>query len=492
MALEQQLEQSEELLETNEQNKERVEDARQWVRQAGNQVNAAQAQVRYAQSQLQQAIADRNAAQQRASQEEDGYVPASYDSAVAEAEAELRAANREYQEASRELMEADRELTNAEGSLEESSRALRGVAAELQQVSDKYGIEMGKTRALMSLPHAELASPLLQQLGIGQGRVDDLRQRIAASLGIAMGGTSSGYGGGYGGRGGGRQRAVGGYGGASGYSGGGSAPHIHTPTVSAAPTNSGGTAAVASGGAASTGSGPSTANHGATGTGNGSAGASAAPAGAGWCQSNHFSAVQINSDGEKTVTMTIGGVSSRFPCTKAGIERAYNQAVDAGDADMIARTSAMYEIETLRESLELEEGDADYPQLGGYHKDVKTQDPVGFESHHIPSRSVQDVNAEWLPAISISDADHKLTSSYAGKQRKVYEPILPSSIPSVSYKESITQNLEKGGSGYIDSVKAELLDLRMTTDHRYDGGVSGYLDAVIDMLATRGIPEAKR
>ena len=142
--------------------------------------------------------------------------------------------------------------------------------------------------------------------------------------------------------------------------------------------------------------------------------------------------------------------------------------------------------------VELEEGDADYPQLGGYHKDVKTQDPVGFESHHIPSRSVQDVNAEWLPAISISDADHKLTSSYAGKQRKVYEPILPSSIPSVSYKESITQNLEKGGSGYIDSVKAELLDLRMTTDHRYDGGVSGYLDAVIDMLATRGIPEAKR
>ena len=223
-------------------------------RQAGNQVNAAQAQVRYAQSQLQQAIADRNAAQQRASQEEDGYVPASYDSAVAEAEAELRAANREYQEASRELMEADRELTNAEGSLEESSRALRGVAAELQQVSDKYGIEMGKTRALMSLPHAELASPLLQQLGIGQGRVDDLRQRIAASLGIAMGGTSSGYGGGYGGRGGGRQRAVGGYGGASGYSGGGSnTPHIHTPTVSAAPTNSGGTAAVASGGAANAG-----------------------------------------------------------------------------------------------------------------------------------------------------------------------------------------------------------------------------------------------
>lgn len=263
MALEQRMEQSEELLETNEENKERVEEARQRVRQAENQVNAAQSQVRYAQAQLQQAIADRNAAQQQASQEENGYVPASYDSAVAAAEAELSAANREFQEARREQMEADRELSGAEGALEASSRALRSAAEELQQISNKYGVEMGKTQALMSLPYSQLASPLLQQLGIGQGRVDDLRQRIAASLGIAMGGTYSGGGGMGVGRGGGRQRAVaGGIGGTTGYSGiGGNSvtPHIHTPTISAAPNNSGASATGTAGTvAANTAGGPAT------------------------------------------------------------------------------------------------------------------------------------------------------------------------------------------------------------------------------------------
>lgn len=255
MALEQQMERSEELLETNEQNKERVEDARQWVRQAGNQVNAAQAQVQYAQAQLRQAIADRNAAQQRASQEENGSVPASYDSAVAAAEAELSAANRELQESRREQIAAERELSSAEGALEQSSRELRSVADELQQVSEKYGVEMGKTRALLSLPHSHLASPLLQQLGIGQGRVNDLRQRIAVSLGISMAATSSGYGGYGGGRSGGRQRAVAGggggiYGGSIGTSGG--TPHIHTPTVSgsSAPAASGSSASSAVNGSA--------------------------------------------------------------------------------------------------------------------------------------------------------------------------------------------------------------------------------------------------
>jgi hypothetical protein len=85
-----------------------------------------------------------------------------------------------------------------------------------------------------------------------------------------------------------------------------------------------------------------------------------------------------------------------------------------------------------------------------------------------------------------------LTSSFAGKQRKTYQPVFPTGIPSTSYKESIIQNLEQGSPGYVDSVKHELLDLRSTTGHRYDGGISAYLDAVIDMLSTRGIPTAKR
>ena len=228
-----------------------------------------------------------------------------------------------------------------------------------------------------------------------------------------------------------------------------------------------------------------------TGSG-GSEGSSNSVRFAGWCEKNDFSAVHGGKSGEKTVDITIGGETKSYPCTKSGIARAYRAAVRSGDSDMIERTNAMYEIETLREDLELGSGSADYPQLGGYHRNVQTQDPAGFESHHIPSRSVQDADAGWLPTVSISEEDHKLTSSYSGKQRHVFEPMFPSSVPPTTYKESITRNLEKGGSGYIDSVRSELLDLRVTTGHRYDGGVSGYLDAVIDMLASRGLPGARR
>ena len=83
-------------------------------------------------------------------------------------------------------------------------------------------MNLSRTSQLMNLPYSQLASPLLQQLGIGKGRVDDLRQRIAASLGIAMAATGGGYGGGFsGGSRSVRPRAAGGGGGT--VSGGGTA-----------------------------------------------------------------------------------------------------------------------------------------------------------------------------------------------------------------------------------------------------------------------------
>jgi tetratricopeptide (TPR) repeat protein len=209
----------------------------------------------------------------------------------------------------------------------------------------------------------------------------------------------------------------------------------------------------------------------------------------GWCKSNRMSAVQVNAQGQKTVSISIGGSTHQFPCTKSGMESAYRQAVKSGDADMMARTSAMFEIETFRESLGLQSGDSAYPQLGGYHGDVKNQDPPGFESHHIPARSVQQGNADQLPALTLSKADHTMTSSYSGKQSKTYPSFIPSSVPDTSYKDSVKDKLRQGSSGYIDSVKCELLDLIHCTGHRYDGGISAYLDAVIDMLSVSGIPE---
>jgi hypothetical protein len=40
-------------------------------------------------------------------------------------------------------------------------------------------------------------------------------------------------------------------------------------------------------------------------------------------------------------------------------------------------------------------------------------------------------------------------------------------------------------------LKNEVYDLKSATGGRYDGGISAFLDAVIDMIATRGIPDAK-
>lgn len=218
--------------------------------------------------------------------------------------------------------------------------------------------------------------------------------------------------------------------------------------------------------------------------------AGAGRAGLGWCSRNSMRAVTVGGDGTKSVSMRIGEKDVTVPCTKSGMARIYREARRRGDRDLEARAAAMFEIETLREDLELTAGE-DAVQLGGYHRDVKGQDPAGYESHHIPSRSVQDADADWLPALSISKDDHKDTFSYAGRQRRVYQPVLPGGSPKLSYQQEMSQEVGKGSSGYVAAVRDELYDLRISTGHKYDGGISAYLDAVIDMLASRGLPGSR-
>lgn len=187
MKLEQRMERSERLLETNEENKREVERSQRQLRQARSQVAGSAAQVQSCRAQLQQAIAARNAAQQRAANDENGgSVPASYDAAVDSASAALSEANRELQEAQREEIRATDELSRAEAEQRASAEQLQSVVGELQAVSEKYGVEMQKTAQLMSMPKGHLASPIMQQMGVGQAKVNDLCRRIAASLGITI------------------------------------------------------------------------------------------------------------------------------------------------------------------------------------------------------------------------------------------------------------------------------------------------------------------
>ena len=211
----------------------------------------------------------------------------------------------------------------------------------------------------------------------------------------------------------------------------------------------------------------------------------------GWCPKHSMNAVSVDSAGGKQLSLTIGGSNHSYSCDKNGLAQAYSAAVSAGDSDMVARISAMFEIETLREDLELESGDPAFAQLGGYHRDVRKQDPAGYESHHIPARSVQDEKADWLPTISITEADHSDTASYRGRQNHVHQLVTDPTDSGMRYKDNVSQRIARGGSGYIEALRNEIWDLRVCTGHRYDGGISGYLDAVIDMLATRGIPGNK-
>lgn len=198
MSLEQKLEQSEQLLETNEKNKLEEQNARRAAQQAQNQVRVSTARVQQAQNQLQQAVAAKNAAQQRASDDNNrSSSTASYDAEISRAREALSAANRELQAAHREQIRAEGNLEHAEEVHRESAEKLSGVVDELQAVAQKYNLEMGKTQALMNAPEGRLASPLYARLGAGRERVNDLRRRIAASLGIALPSDGAAASGGY-------------------------------------------------------------------------------------------------------------------------------------------------------------------------------------------------------------------------------------------------------------------------------------------------------
>lgn len=187
MSLEQKLEQSEQLLETNERNKLEEQNARRAAQQAQNQVRVSTARVQQAQNQLQQAVAARNAAASQSSGEEGKSVSLdAYDADISRAREALSAANRELQAAHREQIRAEGNLEHAQEVHRASAEKLSGVVDDLQAVAQKYNLEMGKTQALMNAPEGRLASPLFASLGAGRERVNDLRRRIAASLGIAL------------------------------------------------------------------------------------------------------------------------------------------------------------------------------------------------------------------------------------------------------------------------------------------------------------------
>ena len=178
-----------------------------------------------------------------------------------------------------------------------------------------------------------------------------------------------------------------------------------------------------------------------------------------------------------------------FDFTPESIAEAYARSEKDGDAKGMEKYRALHELLTLKNDLELGEGDADTPQIGGYHKNVRGKIP-GFESHHIPAQSVQDGKADELPAIAITAEDHRHTDSYRGKSHRKYQPFLPDGAEeSESYKQEAEGMIESGN--YVDLVRDEIYNLRDQCGTRYDGAIKQYLNTMAAMIAEKGVPGKK-
>lgn len=180
---------------------------------------------------------------------------------------------------------------------------------------------------------------------------------------------------------------------------------------------------------------------------------------------------------------------SSFELSLNDIEEHYKSATEANDTQEMEKYRTLHELLTLQDELELTDGDPDIPQLGGIHKNVRGK-IEGFESHHIPAQSVQDVNANELPTIAITEDDHRLTDSYRGKSNRKYKPFLPDGSDSrISYKNEAEALIEDGN--YVDLVRDEVYNIRDRFGHKYDGAIKQYLSAMAKMIDEKGVPKKK-
>lgn len=205
--------------------------------------------------------------------------------------------------------------------------------------------------------------------------------------------------------------------------------------------------------------------------------------------SERMSSISIEPNGEKKLNLVIAGEKISVPLSQSGAAKAYRIASIGGDETMKTRCRDIFEIETLRNDLELEDGETGIQQLGGYHIDVTREECAGYESHHIPAQSIQHAHKNELPAVALLHDDHKKTGSYGGRSAHRFKSFIPGQKGFPTYKEETTRKLSEGR--YSELVRNEVLDIRAQCGHKYDGGLNQMLDAVVDRIARCGAPSSK-
>lgn len=193
---------------------------------------------------------------------------------------------------------------------------------------------------------------------------------------------------------------------------------------------------------------------------------------------------------EKVKVIDCKGQSTEVEMEPSALRKKYSEAIDNGDNDTAEKYRALYEINSIKDDLQLSDGDTNIKQLGGYYKDVKAK-AKGYQSHHIPAKSIQSGNEKNMPTIALLEEDHKLTDSYGGKQKThLADSFLSDKTVADPRYKKVTEDLIDSGN-YTDLVRSELYNVRDVCGQKYDGAIKQYLNTLAEMIAQNGVPTPK-
>jgi len=156
----------------------------------------------------------------------------------------------------------------------------------------------------------------------------------------------------------------------------------------------------------------------------------------------------------------------------------------------------IHELETLRDSLGLGDGDSDVEQLAGRYKDIKGIEISGEvgEAHHIIPQSIVDQNKEIETAILLEKQDHRELPTTGGIINRTYEPFLPDSPENMRHRDEIKALIDDGQ--YAEAFRNEVLEIQKNAydkgeEGKYDAAIRQAIDTEIDYIKEYGVPKTK-
>lgn len=142
----------------------------------------------------------------------------------------------------------------------------------------------------------------------------------------------------------------------------------------------------------------------------------------------------------------------------------------------------------------LTEGAKNILQAGGAYKRLKDMSKGrGYEAHHMPPKSIFDIDEDKFPCILLTHEDHLSTSSYGGRMNirhtGAYLPPATDKKTGIPYSSLLGESLEQGS--FSELVRDEILEIKMKFQDKYDGALKQYISEMKNYVKTYGIPKRK-